>query len=293
MIRTRLGSSSVFVTGLGLGSAPLGDLQTADADRTALATVDAAWAAGIRYFDTSPHYGLGVGERRLGAALRSRPRGDYAISSKVGRLIVDGPDGPERRWDFSADGVGRSIEESLTRLRLDRLDLVLIHDPQEHLAVALDSAYPALHRLRETGVVGAIGVGSGDVEALMAFSRECELDAVMVAGRLTLLEQPALPDLVPLCVSRGISILNVGIFNSGLLAEEWPPDSATYEYAPAAPAVLAQARRLATDARVHGSTLPRAAMEFAAAQPGVASVVVGAIGARQVERNAELFGALS
>jgi D-threo-aldose 1-dehydrogenase len=285
----RLGSSDVEVTAVGLGTAQLGDLYDALDEERATAIVDAAWTAGIRYFDTAPHYGLGLAERRLGVALASRPREHYAISSKVGRLLEPDEQGSlTRRWDFTADGVLRSIEESLERLQLDRLDIVLIHDPQGHLDQALDFAYPALAKLRDAGVIGAVGVGTGDVGALEAFVSRTDVDAVMIAGRLTLLEQPALARVVPTCAARGISVLNAGVFNSGLLATPHPRETSRYEYSPVSAELLERARLLAMAAERSGTTLPQAALAFAARDRTVASVVVGADNAQQISDTVRL-----
>lgn len=277
------------MTALGLGTAQLGDLyETVTQDR-ATAIVDAAWAAGIRYFDTAPHYGLGLAERRLGLALHSRPREHYVLSSKVGRLIRPGSDGePARRWDFTEAGIRRSIEESLDRMGLDRLDIALLHDPQERLPDALDTGLSALVRLREEGVVGAIGVGTGDMTALTAFATRGELDTIMIAGRYTLLEQPALTEVIPAARAAGISVLNAGVFNSGLLAHDHPGPDARYEYAMAPAQLLARARQLADHAAAAGTTLPRAALAYAARDPLVASVVVGADSAEQVRATAHM-----
>ncbi|MER6440067.1 aldo/keto reductase [Streptomyces sp. NPDC001185] len=284
-----LGSSGVRVTALGLGTAQLGDLYEAVTHDDATALVDAAWDAGIRYFDTAPHYGLGLAETRLGHALRSRPRARYVLSSKVGRLIRPGGDGePTRHWDFTEAGVRRSIEESLERLGLDRLDIALLHDPQERLADALGTGLPALVRLRDEGVVGAIGVGTGDMTALAAFATRGELDAIMIAGRYTLLEQPALAQVVPAARAAGISVLNAGVFNSGMLAQDRPAPDAHYEYGAAPTQVLERARRLADLASAAGTTLPRAALAYAARDPLVASVVVGADTAEQVLANVRM-----
>jgi D-threo-aldose 1-dehydrogenase len=284
-----LGSSGVRVTSLGLGTAQLGDLYDAMTQDRATAIVDAAWDAGIRYFDTAPHYGLGLAEKRLGVALRSRPRSEYVLSSKVGRLLRIGADGElTRQWDFTEDGIRRSIEESLERLGLDRLDIALLHDPQERLADALDSGLPALVRLRDEGVVDAIGVGTGDMGALRAFATRGELDAMMIAGRYTLLEQPALAEVVPAARAAGISVLNVGVFNSGMLAQDHPDPDARYEYAAAPRELLARARRLADLAIAAGTTLPQAALAYAARDPLVASVVVGADDAEQIRANVRM-----
>jgi D-threo-aldose 1-dehydrogenase len=298
---TALGRSQVRVTRLGLGCAPLANMYRTLTEDDATAVVDAAWAAGVRYFDTAPHYGVGVSERRLGAALADRPRADYTVSTKVGRLLVPDPDGAGRRdagfdvpathrrvWDFSAGGVHRSIDDSLARLGLDRIDLVLLHDPEQHLRWAVEEAYPALHELRTAGMIGAIGVGSTRWQALHRFAVETDVDAVMVAGRYTLLEQPALDTLFPACDIRGISVLNAGVFNSGLLAVDRPVDGLPYEYLPAPRELVDRARAIATVCRRHDTTLPAAALAFAAAHPVIASVVVGAESAEQAARNAAL-----
>jgi D-threo-aldose 1-dehydrogenase len=284
-----LGSSGVRVTALGLGTAQLGDLYDAMTQDRATAIVDTAWDSGIRYFDTAPHYGLGLAEKRLGVALRSRPRSEYVLSSKVGRLLRAGGDGElTRHWDFTEAGIRRSIEESLERLGLDRLDIALLHDPQERLADALDSGLPALVRLRDEGVVGAIGVGTGDMGSLAAFATRGELDAMMIAGRYTLLEQPALAEVIPTARAAGISVLNVGVFNSGMLAQDHPDPDARYEYAAAPRELLTRARRLADLATAAGTTLPRAALAYAARDPLVASVVVGADNAEQIRANVRM-----
>ncbi|GGM24820.1 oxidoreductase [Micromonospora sonchi] len=305
MSGVRIGRSAVTVSRLGLGCAQLGNLYTEIDDAEADATVAAAWECGIRYFDTAPHYGLGLSERRLGAALRARPRDAYTISTKVGRLLVPDLAGAGRRdpegfqvpadhrrvWDFSADGVRRSLESSLTRLGLDRVDLVLIHDPEDHQQAALDQAYPALHELRAQGMVGAIGVGTKHWQALHRFVVETDVDAVMVAGRYTLLEQPALHALLPECQRRGVSVLNVGVFNSGLLAVPRPHAGLHYEYAHVPPPVLQRVQAIVAVCDRHGTTLPAAALAFAAAHPAVAAVVVGADHPEQVRRNAALLAA--
>ncbi|MDQ7911034.1 aldo/keto reductase [Phytohabitans sp. ZYX-F-186] len=287
---------------LGLGCAQLGNLYREVDDGTAAATVAAAWDAGVRFFDTAPHYGLGLSERRLGAALRAFPRPEFVLSTKVGRRLVPDPEGAGRRdsegfavpadhrrvWDFTADGVRRSLDESLARLGLDRVDLVLVHDPEDHLAAAVDEAYPALADLRSQGVVRAVGVGSKQVSALHRFARDTDVDLVMIAGRYTLLEQSALDTLLPECGRRGVRAVAAGVFNSGLLAEDRPHEGLPYDYGSAPPAVLDRARALAAACARHGTSLPAAAIAFTAAHPAVASVVVGAQDPDQVRRNAAL-----
>ncbi|WP_245856963.1 aldo/keto reductase [Actinoalloteichus hoggarensis] len=276
---------------MGLGCAALGNLFAALPDDQASATVDAAWEAGIRTFDTAPHYGLGLSERRLGAALRDRPRDEYVLSTKVGRLLDPAPAGAEasrdqegfdvpathrRRWDFSAEGVRRSLADSLDRLGLDRIDVVLLHDPDDHLDWAVREAYPALRDLRAAGLVGAIGAGMNSASALTGLVEECDLDVVLVAGRYTVLEQGALDRLLPACVRRGTSVLVGGVFNSGLLAADRPGPDATYDYATAPTELIERARRIADVCERHGARLPQAALRLPLAHPAVAGVLVGA-----------------
>ena len=295
----------IGVSGLGFGGAAIGNLYHRVDDEEAAATVDAAWRCGVRYFDTAPHYGIGLRETRLGQALRGRPRDAFVVSTKVGRRLVPYPDGPrgsdlahgfdvpathQRVWDFSADGVRRSLDSSLDRLALDRVDLALLHDPEESPDPdrALTEAYPALDQLRREGVVRAIGVGSKDAATLTRFAAESDVDTVMVAGRYTLLDQRALPRLLPLCQARGIAVINVGVFNSGLLAVDWPDQHRTYEYTAVPPDRLRQARAIATVCRRHRTTLPHAALAFARSHPAVVSVVVGADAPSQVEAAARV-----
>jgi D-threo-aldose 1-dehydrogenase len=287
---------------LGLGCAQLGNLYRAMDDERATSTVDAAWDAGVRYFDTAPHYGLGLSEQRLGAALRSRPREQYAVSTKVGRLLEPDPDGAQRQdeqfvvpaayrrvWDFSRDGVRRSIDESLRRLGLDRIDIGLLHDPEGHPDVAIREGFPALLELRDEGVVGAVGVGSMHVGVLTRVVDECQPDVVLIAGRYTLLEQPALDELLPACVDNHIAVVTAAVFNSGLLAVDRPHGGLPYEYRPAPDDLVARAQAIADVCAEHGTTLPAAALAFAGAHQAVTSVVVGADSPDQVSRNAALF----
>jgi D-threo-aldose 1-dehydrogenase len=291
------------MTTLGFGAAVIGGLHRWVDEDIALAAVDTAWDLGIRYYDTAPHYGLGLSERRLGKALASRPRSEYTISTKVGRLLVASPelagqrdsqgfDVPadfRREWDFSADGVRRSLESSLDRLGIDRVDILFMHDPDDHWEQAVGEAYPALHELRAQGVVTSIGAGMNQWEMLERFVRETEVDTLMLAGRYTLLEQTALDSMLPLCVERNVSIMAAGVFNSGLLAVDRPPADANYNYETAPSELHARAVRIGEICARHGVSLPQAAMAFVAAHPAVSSVVVGARTAEQITRNAELF----
>ena len=288
---------------LGFGGAPIGNLYHAVSDVDARAAVDAAWDAGVRYFDTAPHYGLGLGERRLGAALADRPRAEFVLSTKVGRLLepssgggsdlpvggFDVPAAHRRVWDFSADGVIRSLTESLDRLGLDRIDVVYLHDPDDHGDWAIREAVPALVELRDRGVVGAIGVGMNQWELPARFVRETDVDLVMLAGRYTLLEQPALAEFLPLCEQRGVGVVAAGVFNSGLLARARVPDRANYNYADAPPELVARARRIAEVCDQHDVELPRAAAQFPLGHPAVVSVVVGARNGDQMRQNADRF----
>jgi D-threo-aldose 1-dehydrogenase len=289
MRRRRVGRTGVHVTELGFGAAPIGNLYAEVDETVAAQAVDAAWAAGVRYFDTAPHYGLGLSERRLGKALASRPRDDYVVSTKVGRLLVPNPaptgsdlaggmfavpDDLARRPDYSADGVRRSLEASLARLGLDRVDVVLVHDPDDHLEVALTGALPALVALREAGVVGAVGVGMNQWRAPLEVVRRADVDVVMLAGRWTLLDRTGEP-LLAECEARGVSVLCAGPFNSGLLARPEPPEAATFDYAPASADLLDRARELAAAARRRDAELPQVALQFPLRHPAVASVVAG------------------
>jgi D-threo-aldose 1-dehydrogenase len=283
-------SPGLTVTELGFGGAQIGNLYRATTDEEATAAVAAAWAAGVRYFDTAPHYGLGLSERRLGRALRDYGRDDIVVSTKVGRLLepvgsTSDPD-PEgfavpathrRVRDYSRDGVRRSIEGSLERLGLDRIDLVLIHDPddRDHARQALDEAAPALSQLRSEGVIGGYGAGMNQSAMLTRFVRETDVDTVMLAGRYTLLDQSAGEDLLPAALDRGVGVINAGIFNSGLLSRPHPQPGGRYDYNPVPGDVIARARQIADVCDQFGVDLPTAAAAFARRHPAVVSVVVG------------------
>ncbi|RSM76319.1 aldo/keto reductase [Amycolatopsis sp. WAC 01375] len=286
---------------LGLGCAQLGNLYHAIADETAEATVRQAWDEGIRYFDTAPHYGLGLSERRLGAALSAYDRPDFVVSTKVGRVLEPDPAGAsrtdsqgfvvpaayKRRWDFSRDGILRSLEDSLERLGLDRVDVVYVHDPDEHFEDTVGGAFPALLELREQGVVDAIGAGMNQAPMLTEFVRRFDLDVILLAGRYTLLNQPALDDLLPLCAERGVDVVAGGAFNAGILATASP--GTMYDYAEAPAELVERAQRIADVCARHGVELPQAALALPAAHPSVVSVVVGAHDPGQVRLNAERF----
>ncbi|MFH8484813.1 aldo/keto reductase [Streptomyces longisporoflavus] len=299
----RLGRTSVEVTELGFGGGPLGGLFTPVDDVTAAQALEAAWEGGIRYYDTSPHYGIGHSERRIGEFLRGKPRTQFTLSTKVGRLLV--PQDPagqldesfavpathRRVWDFTRDGIRRSVEDSLTRTGAERIDVLYLHDAEEHLEDALRTGFPALAELRAEGMVGAIGGGMYHPGKLTRLVRETDADVVMLSGRYTLMDSGALDSLLPACVERGVSVLAASTFNSGLLATDWPEEGAFYDYAPAAPELLERARRIADVCRAHGVTLPRAAMAFPLHHPAVAGIVVGMRTAEEVRRNIAAFEA--
>jgi D-threo-aldose 1-dehydrogenase len=283
---------------LGLGCAQLGNLYRAMSDESAYAIVEEAWSGGIRYFDTAPHYGLGLSERRLGAALAGRPRDEYVLSTKVGRLIVENPaytgverdtegfDVPAtlvRRRDYSRDGVLRSLESSLDRLGLDRIDIAFVHDCEDYVEEALAGAIPALIELREQGVLSHVGLGMNFDEILARFVRESDVDTIMLAGRYTLLEQPALDELLPLCVERGVRVMAAGVFNSGILAT--PSPGTTYNYEAAPRELVERAQRIAEVCARFGVELPVAAIALVADHPAVESVVLGASSVAQVQSN--------
>lgn len=282
-------ATAAMVTALGFGGASVGNLYQETTDQEAAAAVDRAWAGGIRYFDTAPHYGLGLSERRLGAALRDRPRELFAISTKVGRMLEPNPqpggsdlaaggfavpDTLRRRFDFGAAAVRPSLEDSLERLGLDRMDLVYVHDPDDHVDEALAGAIPELLRMRDEGLVGAVGVGMNQWQAPLRMVRETDIDMVMLAGRWTLLDRSGQP-LLDECAARGVAVVAAAPFNSGLLARAWPPDGAFFDYRPAPPQVLARARALAAVCEQHGISLPDAAIQFPLRHPAVVSVVSG------------------
>jgi D-threo-aldose 1-dehydrogenase len=283
-------------TGLGFGAATIGNLYRFVDDDTARGAIDAAWEAGVRYFDTAPHYGLGLSEHRLGAALAHRPRGEFRVSTKVGRLLepvhgggsdlpVGGYEVPathRRVWDFSSDGVKRSLAGSLDRLGLDRVDIVYLHDPDDHWDQAVGEAYPTLADLRDEGVVDAIGVGMNQWQMPAAFVRETDLDVVMLAGRYTLLEQPALAELLPLCTDRGVSVVAAAVFNTGIMSRPDVGNDARYNFTRAPAEQIDRARRLAEVCARHDVALPQAAIRFPLGHPAVRAVVVGARNAEQM-----------
>ncbi|MFI9551501.1 aldo/keto reductase [Nonomuraea endophytica] len=270
---------------LGLGGGPLGNYLRPISDGQAREVVDAAWESGIRYFDTAPYYGLGLAERRLGAALRERPRSEYVLSTKVGRLIRSGPGGPgifavadDRHavWDFSRAGVLRSLEESLERLGTGHVDILLVHDPDRHWPQALDEAFATLADLRAQGVVKAIGVGMNQPAMLTDFVRNADPDVLLAANQCTLLRRTAFDELLPLCAERGIPVVAASLFHRGLLAE--PPADPPPEVRPILDACAA-----------FGVPVASAAMRFPLRHPAVRSILIGAHTPAQVLANVADF----
>lgn len=280
------------MTTLGLGGAPIGNLYTAVAPETAAATIHEALRLGFAHLDTAPHYGLGLSERRLGEALTQVDVRDVVVSTKVGRLLVPNPDRRDgghrdgefdvpatlrRVWDYSPGGLRRSLEESLQRLRLDKVQVLYLHDPDVFgLDIGIERALPVLHALRAEGLTDRIGIGSIDTHALERCVAEADLDIIMCAGRYTLLEQPAAARLLPLCLQRGVAVAAAGVYNSGALATATMPDAVRYDYLPAPPAVIDRLRALHGLCAVHGVTVPQVAVQFVARHPAVEVVVLGA-----------------
>jgi len=304
MIQSHSLRNGVVVSELGLGVAQFGNLYRETRDDECGSAIESAWEAGIRYFDTAPHYGLGLSERRLGGLLRSYPRDEFTLSTKVGRLLVPSPENADRmdpdfvvpaalrrEWDFSADGVRRSLEDSLERLGLDRVDIVYVHDPDDAGDEVVNVTFPALARMRDEGTIGAIGAGMNQAAMLARFVREADIDVVMVAGRFTLLDPSSLDDLLPIAAERGVGVVAAGVYNSGLLSSPRVPEDAVFDYEPAPQELIVRARAIAEVCERHGVTLPEAALAYPLLHPAVVSVVVGARNGEQVRSNVERFGA--
>lgn len=286
-------------TRLGIGGGPLGGLFRHVPEDEAIATVERAWDEGVRLFDVAPFYGHGRAERLVGSVLRTKPRDSFVLSTKVGRLLRDGAaaapsafvdaDARQPVFDYSGDGVRRSLEESLGRLGLDRVDVALIHDPEEHLDEAVEDAYPALAELRREGVVSAIGVGTNHPSTLVRFARETDADCALLANSVTLLDRSGLDEALPLCAEYGIAVVAGGVFNSGILAD--PDGAGTYDYAPAGEDARRRVQRLRAICERHGVPLATAAVQFPLRQPAVAAVVVGVRTPAEVAANVAAFAA--
>lgn len=309
--RVRLGRTDVEVTRLGFGAAPAAGLYRPVAEPDGVATIRHAWEMGIRTFDMAPLYGYGNAERRCGLALQGEPRDTFTISTKVGRLLIptdqltpdmdrdwqrfgDQPDAyyhgtPDVRpvFDYSGDGIRRSVEDSLERTGLGRIDILYIHDPDGHMETALHEAWPAMERLRAEGTVGAIGLGMNSADHLAWFCARATPDVLMVAGRYTILDQAALAELLPRCVADGIAVVIAGVMNSGLLAD--PRPGATFDYAPADQSWVDKAQRLREVCAAHGVSLRAAAVQFAMAHPAVVSLMAGVRSIAHLDEYPELM----
>jgi len=294
-----IGTTSLKVTQLGLGTAPLGGLYKPVSDDDAFSTMASAWDSGIRFFDTAPQYGNGLSERRLGQFLATKNRDDFVLATKVGRLLRKPSEPaaedeyykgtpPERPvFDFSYDGVMRSVDESLARLGLTRIDMLHIHDPDNHFDAAIKGAYRALDRLRSDGTIAAVGAGMNQSEMLSRFAREGRFDCFLLAGRYTLLEQHSLDEFLPLCLEKKISVIIGGVYNSGLLAN--PSAQAKFNYQDADPSLIDRARKLEAICIAHGVPLRAAALQFPLAHPAVASVLMGPRNAAELADNESML----
>jgi D-threo-aldose 1-dehydrogenase len=296
--RVPLGRTALTVTRFGLGTAPLAGLFEEVDEAKGIRVIEHAWDAGIRFFDTAPLYGHGLAELRVGKVLRHKPRDEFTLASKVGRLLrADAPPEPGQSYrgvppvnptfDFSYEGAMRSFEESLERLGLDRIDILHIHDPDDHYDAALHGAYRALDRLRADGVIGAVSAGMNQAEMLTRFAREGDFDCFLLAGRYTLLDQVALKELLPECLERGIAIIAGGVYNSGILAD--PKPGAHYNYQTAPTQLLERAQRIRDVCTRHAVPLKAAAMQFPLGHPAVTCVVVGCRSAQQLAESLDIF----
>ena len=307
--RRKVGKTNLEVTELGLGGAPMGGFRATISDAEAMALTDAAYEGGVRYFDTSPFYGYGRSELRMGAALRQRPRDEYVLSTKVGRVLhamkpgekvpadfrENGLPGFAPVFDYTYDGVMRSLEHSHLRLGLARIDIALIHDVDfwtikdrkildERFKTVMDSGFKALDELRKAGVIGAIGVGINESDTSLRFIQAGDFDCMLLAGRYTLLEQGGLEAFLPECVKRNVSVILGGPYNSGILTGGVKP-GATHDYVAASASLIEKAQKIEAVCQRHGVELGAAAMQFPLFHPAVCAVIPGALSATEVKQN--------
>ena len=306
-----LGRTALRTTQFGFGTAPLSGFRDPIPEADAIATIAAAYDAGIRLFDTSPYYGYGRAELRLGAAIRDCPRADFLLSTKIGRWMTPiTPGTTPANWrqgglpfaptfDYGYDGVHKSLEQSMLRLGMNHIDIVFIHDVdfwtirdhallEQRFTQTMSGAYKALDELRAAGTIGAIGVGLNEADMSARFVRAGNFDCVLLAGRYTLLEQGALTDFLPLCTERGVSVIIGGPLNSGILATGARP-GARYDYNDAPPEVLDRVRRIEAVCARHAVPLPAAALQFPLGHPSVAAIIPGAINRAEITGNLDLF----
>ncbi|MGK5499042.1 aldo/keto reductase [Streptomyces sp. URMC 125] len=296
-----IGRTGVRLPPLGLGCAPIGNFRRPVDGEQARAVVEAALEEGWSYLDTAPHYGVGLSEERLGRALAGRDRASYTLSTKAGRRLRplgEGeapPDGEGfvdtpprvRVWDLSRDGIRATVEASLERLGTDRVEIVLLHDVENHVREVYETGFPALAELRAEGLVRAIGFGMNHSDHLARLTADLDVDVVLCAGRWTLLDHRAAADLLPVCERRGTSVVVGGVYNSGLLAD--PRPGAHFDYREAPPELVERARRIQEVCGEFGVPLRAAALRFPFGHPAVASVVVGCSSAAEVRDNARMF----
>lgn len=309
MERRRIGRTALEVTQWSFGTAALGGLYRECPRDVAMATLQAAWDHGIRYFDTAPWYGLGLAERRVGDFLRDKPRSDVVLSSKVGRLLRPVPDGTvpdysyvnplsfDADYDYSYDGIMRSVEFSYARLGLNRIDILYVHDigvythgaarNAHHLRQFLDSGLKALDELKASGTIGAFGLGVNEVPVCLDVLKNGDLDCILLAGRYTLLDRSAEAELIPLCEKKGVSLVVGGVFNSGILATGAAP-GANFDYMPATPEVLEKVAAMEAIARSQGLPLAAPALQFPLAHPLVSTVLLGTARPESLHRNMAL-----
>ena len=310
VFKTRNGTDLSF-SAIGLGTVPIGELYEVMDEKTAIATVEGAWQSGIRVFDSSPHYGNGMAESRMGAGLRHAPRSEIVVSTKIGRVMDPFSKPPPRnkdvyspgfvggyahapRFDYSYDGAMRSVEHSLLRTGLSRIDVLLIHDCDvwthgaeagQRFKEAMDGAYRALDKLRSDKTVAAIGFGINEADTCAKFARAGDFDVAMMAGRYSLLIQNGMTEFLPLALEKKMGVMLAGVFNSGILATGAVP-GAKFEYAPAPPDVMDRVRRIEAICAAHGTSIRRAALQFAMGHPAVVTVVLGAASAEEARANA-------
>ncbi len=308
MKTNRIGETAVKVTEVSFGCASIGNLYRAVREDQAAEVLEAAWASGIRYFDTAPHYGRGLSEQRLGAFLSGRPRDSYAVSTKVGRVLTPGvpmdeadgfinPAPNDVHYDYSGDGIEQALEGSFKRLGTGYVDIVYVHDigvvthgerNAEHMEAFLGSGHERLVRLKESGRIGAFGLGVNENEICLEIMRHARLDAILLAGRLTLLDRSAEAELVPACMDAGTSLVLGGVFNSGILATG-PVDGATYNYQPASERTRSQVADLQARAEALGMSLAEASLQFCLNHPATASLLIGTAKRTSLERNLSLL----
>jgi D-threo-aldose 1-dehydrogenase len=299
----KISDTDIAVTCFGFGGASMGNMYTVAHDDEAIEAIRSAYEAKVRYFDTAPMYGFGKSERLYGSVLKDRPRDSFVLSTKVGRLILAGKPTPESEdtcfvdiddaysvFDYSRDGVLRSLEESRKRLGIDKIDIVYIHDPDvdNSFQQALDEAFPTLAELRSQGVIGAIGAGMNQAEMLRDFAQNADFDCFLLAGRYTLLDQIALKELLPLCQQKNISIIIGGAYNSGILATG-AVEGAHYNYAPAPPEIMEKTRKIESVCNRFNVSMKAAALQFPFGHPTVVSNIPGVKTKERFEENLSLF----